>query len=294
MVRCMRTDDAAPPPTTTTGPSGLLQGKRLLITGVATTDSIAHAVCTRAAAAGAALVLTCPERDRQRAEDAAAELAGVEAVLTVDATDPHDLASLTDDLQARWGSLDGVLHAIAFAPRAALGGEFLDAPAEDVLRAFHTSTFTYASLAAVLARLAPPGGGSIVGLDFDAAGAWPVYNWMGVCKAALESVSRYVARDLGHRRIRSNLVAAGPLHTRAAGGIPEFRLLTDAYEATAPVPWNADDPGPTADAVCYLLSDLSSGVTGEILHVDGGFHAMATALRSPADRPREVHDSDFA
>jgi enoyl-[acyl-carrier protein] reductase I len=130
----------------------------------------------------------------------------------------------------------------------------------------------------VLAQLAPPEGGSLVGLDFDAAGAWPVYNWMGVCKAALESVNRYLARDLGARGIRANLVAAGPLHTRAAGGIPAFERLLEAWETQAPMRWDARDPGP----VCFLLSDLGRAITGEILHVDGGYHAMAGALRAAA------------
>ena len=131
-----------------------------------------------------------------------------------------------------------------------------------------------------MAELAPPSGGSIVGLDFDAAGAWPVYNWMGVCKAGLEAVNRYVARDLGPRRIRSNLIAAGPIHTRAAGGIPDFQRLTDAWDSTSPLPWDAKDSSPVADTACFLLSDLSRMISGEILHVDGGYHAMAAPLRT--------------
>ena len=138
-----------------------------------------------------------------------------------------------------------------------------------------TSTHTFATLAGVLARLAPARGASLVGLDFDARGAWPVYNWMGVCKAGLEAASRYVARDLGPRGIRSNLVAAGPIHTRAAGGIADFGALTSLWEQRAPMTWDAGDASPVADAVCFLLSDLSRMVTGEVLHVDAGYHAMA-------------------
>lgn len=148
--------------------------------------------------------------------------------------------------------------------------------------AFQTSAFSYASLGGVLADLAPESGGALVGLDFDAAGAWPVYNWMGVCKAALESVNRYVARDLGPRRIRANLVAAGPIHTRAAGGIAGFDQLLTAWETRAPMPWDPRDPGPVADTVCFLLSDLARAITGELLHVDAGYHAMAAALRPAA------------
>jgi enoyl-[acyl-carrier protein] reductase I len=174
---------------------------------------------------------------------------------------------------------------VAFAPRDALAGDFVSAGPEAVQRAFATSTYSYASLAGLVRDLAPAEGGSVVGLDFDGGGAWPVYNWMGVCKTALQSVSRYVARDLGPRRIRSNLVAAGPLHTRAAGGIPDFDLLTGAWERRAPLSWNPRDAYPVADAVCFLLSDMGRAITGEILHVDGGYHAMAADLAVRGDDP---------
>ena len=257
----------------------ILTGKRLLVTGVVTTDSIAFATAEAAQRLGAELVLTTFERDRARTEEAAAALVDPVPLLELDATDDAHVARVGDELAARWGRLDGALHAVAFAPRDALAGAFLDAEVESVQRAFATSTCSYAALARLLARLAPPGGGSLVGLDFDASGAWPVYNWMGVCKAALEAVSRYVARDLGPRGIRSNLVAAGPLHTRAAGGIPEFERLTGAWAARSPLPWDDGDASPVADAVCFLLSDLARAITGEILHVDGGYHAMAAPLR---------------
>jgi enoyl-[acyl-carrier protein] reductase I len=269
--------NAAPTP-------AILAGKRILVTGIVTTDSIAFATASVALASGAELVASALGRDLERARDAIDELPGDVALIEADLTEPGDVARLTDDLRDRWGRLDGALHAVAFAPREALAGEFLAAGADAVSRAFLTSTHTYASLAGVLAELAPERGGSIVGLDFDAAGAWPVYNWMGVCKAGLEAASRYVARDLGPRRIRSNLVAAGPIHTRAAGGIPSFEQLTDAWEQVAPMAWDAKDAAPVADATCFLLSDLSRMVTGEILHVDGGYHAMAGPLRPAPDR----------
>jgi enoyl-[acyl-carrier protein] reductase I len=257
----------------------ILTGKRLLITGVVTTDSIAFAVASTAQRLGAEILLTGFDRDRERTLEAASELDTPAEVLELDVTDPEHFVRLADQVRERWGRLDGALHAVAFAPRPALGGEFLQADRLSVERAFATSTFSYGQLAGLLADLAPESGASLVGLDFDAAGAWPVYNWMGVCKAALESVSRYVARDLGPQGIRSNLVAAGPLHTRAASGIPEFELLTGAWEARAPLHWDPKDNQPTADAVCFLLSDMGRGITGEILHVDGGYHAMAANLR---------------
>lgn len=260
----------------------MLDGKRLLVTGVVTTDSIAFHVADRALRFGAEVVLTSFERDRERARTAAAELEGPPEILELDVTRPEDFDALGRDLQRRWGRLDGALHAVAFAPRRALAGDFVEAPLEDVERAFATSTYSYAALGRLVASLAPPEGASLVGLDFDAGGAWPVYNWMGVCKTALQAVNRYVARDLGPRRIRSNLVAAGPLHTRAAGGIPDFHLLTGAWERRAPLGWDPTDARPVADAVCFLLSDLARAITGEVLHVDGGYNAMAADLAPDA------------
>jgi enoyl-[acyl-carrier protein] reductase I len=259
--------------------SSLLQGKRLLVTGIVTTDSIAFATAHAAIEAGAELVLTGLPRDLHLTTEAAAALPGDVPVLGADLTLPADLAAVRAAIAERWDHLDGALHAVAFAPRAALAGDLLAAGFADVSRAVEASTYSYAALAAVVRDLAPPSGASIVGLDFDAAGAWPVYNWMGVCKAGLEAVSRYVARDLGPLGIRSNLIAAGPIRTRAAGGIPDFDALLEAWEHGSPLPWDDEDARPVADAVCFLLSDLSRMISGEILHVDGGYHAMAAPLR---------------
>jgi enoyl-[acyl-carrier protein] reductase I len=176
--------------------------------------------------------------------------------------------------------VDGAVHAVAFAPPDALGGGFLETPAESALEAFRTSAFSLKALAAALGPLMPRGG-SVVGLTFDGSVAWPVYDWMGVSKAALEAVSRYLARDLGGRGVRANLVAAGPVSTPAAGGIPGFDRLAGLWGAQAPLGWDPSDPAPVADAVCFLLSDLARGVSGEILHVDGGFHAMGAPLAAP-------------
>ena len=257
----------------------MLEGKRILLTGVATDDSIALAVGRRAQQLGAEIIAAVFPRDREVAAEALASLPKPPvAIVDADLTDPAHLDHLTAELRATWNGLDGALHAVAFAPKTALEGPFLDTPSRDVELAFRTSAHSYAGLAGVLAELAPRAGGSLVGLDFDGAVAWPVYNWMGVCKSALESVNRYVARDLGSSRIRSNLVAAGPLHTRAADAIPGFHRLLDAWEEQAPLTWVPTDPEPVADAVCFLLSDFGRAVTGEILHVDGGFHATATRL----------------
>jgi enoyl-[acyl-carrier protein] reductase I len=256
----------------------VLAGKKLVITGVLSKDSIAFEAARRAQELGAEVVLTGFGRARRLTERTAKRLDGPPDVLELDVNNPDDLTALRDELASRWGQVDGVLHAIAFAPEDALGGRFLDTPAESATIAFQTSAFSFKALAVALADLYPPEGASLVGLDFDATVAWPVYDWMGVAKAALEATSRYLARDLGPRGVRVNLVSAGPLGTIAARGIPGFTDLATAWERQAPLGWNPEDPKPVADTICFLLGDMARGITGEILHVDGGFHAMGTAL----------------
>lgn len=265
----------------------ILQGKRLLITGVVNDDSIAYATAKRAQELGAEVALSAFPRDLEKTTEAARALPAEPAVIAADLASPEDLTTLEAEIRELWGALDGALHAIAFAPRSALSGEFMETPPGDLDIAFQTSAVSYASLGRVLRELSPGPGSSLVGLDFDAAGAWPVYNWMGVCKAALESANRYLARDLGREGIRANLIAAGPIHTRAAGGIPDFELLLEAWEVRAPLEWDPSDSYPVADTACFLFSDLSRAMTGGILHVDGGYHAMAGALRSGRAEPGE-------
>jgi len=259
----------------------LLAGKRLLVTGVLTRGSIAFEVARTAQELGAEVVLSGFGRGMRLTERAAAHLPAPPDVLELDVNDASQLERVAGELSARWGRLDGVLHAIAFAPADALGGGFLDTPVESAITAFQTSAYSLKALAVALAPLleaAEGGGGSVVGLDFDASVAWPVYDWMGVAKAALESVARYLARDLGPRRIRVNLVSAGPIETVAAGGIPGFEELAGMWGSRAPLGWDTRDAAPVAGAVCFLLSDLARGITGEIVHVDGGFHAMGAPL----------------
>ncbi|HXF36036.1 MAG TPA: enoyl-ACP reductase FabI [Actinomycetota bacterium] len=256
----------------------LLEGKRLLITGVLTPQSIAFAAARVAQEQGAELVLTSFGRQASITEKSAKRLPTPPDVLEMDVNRPEHVAAVADDLRRRWGSLDGLLHAIAFAPQDALGGNFLRTPWESVEVAFRTSAYSLKELAAGMAPLMEERGGAIVALDFDARVAWPIYDWMGVCKAGLEAVTRYLARDLGPRRIRVNCVSAGPLRTVAAKGIPGFDALADRWGARAPLGWDPADPGPVARAVAFLLSDLSDGITGEIVHVDGGYHAMGTEV----------------
>ena len=253
--------------------AGLLTGKRLVITGVITKDSIAFHVAEQAQGHGAEIVLTSFGRVRRLTERAAQRLPQSVDVLELDVNNLEDLASLPEQLRSRWGGVDGVLHAIAFAPDDALGGRFLTAPPESACAAFQTSAYSLKALAVALAPLMTTGG-SIVGLDFDASVAWPVYDWMGVAKAALESVSRYLARDLGAQGIRVNLVSAGPLGTVAARAIPGFQQLAELWTRQAPLGWEIEDPSVVAGPICFLLSDLARAISGEIVHVDGGFHAV--------------------
>jgi meromycolic acid enoyl-[acyl-carrier-protein] reductase len=251
----------------------ILEGKRLLITGVLTKESLAFHAAERAQQEGASVVLTSFGRTRRLTERAAKRLPEPVDVLELDVDKQDDLDALTDTLRDRWGAVDGALHAIAFAPEDALGGWFMTAPAASAVQAFQTSAFSLKALAAAVAPLMDAGS-SIVGLDFDASVAWPIYDWMGVAKAALEAVARYLARDLGPQGIRVNLISAGPLGTVAARGIPGFEQLAELWRKQAPLGWQIDDPGPVARAICFLLSDYSQAISGEILHVDGGFHAV--------------------
>ncbi|HEX5712042.1 MAG TPA: enoyl-ACP reductase FabI [Solirubrobacterales bacterium] len=254
----------------------ILAGKRILVTGVVDRHSIAFAIARRAQEEGAEVLLTSFGRIRRLTERAAARLPETPEVLELDVNEDAHLERLREEVAQRWGGLDGAVHAIAFAPADALGGEFLATPRASAGAAFETSAYSLKALAAALAPLLGGEGrrGSLVGLDFDASVAWPAYDWMGVAKAALESVSRYLARDLGPRGVRVNLVAAGPVRTAAASGIDGFAELAAAWPRLAPLGWRVDDPGPVADATCFLLSDLARATSGEILHVDGGAHAL--------------------
>jgi meromycolic acid enoyl-[acyl-carrier-protein] reductase len=251
----------------------LLDGKRLLITGVLTDASIAFSVARLAQEHGAQVVLTGVERVMRHTERAAAKLPIPPDVLEFDASDPDHPRLLREQVEARYGHVDGALHAIGFAPPVCLGGTFLDAGWDDVSVAVNVSAYSLKALADAVVPLMPEGG-SIVGLDFDATVSWPAYDWMGVAKAALESTARYLARYLGPQGIRVNLVAAGPIRTVAARSIPGFGRFEDVWDARAPLGWDVKAPEPVARACVALLSDWFPMTTGEIVHVDGGYHAM--------------------
>ena len=248
----------------------LLEGKRILVTGVLNTDSIAFSIARCAQEQGAEVVLSSFGRIMSLTQRSARRLPTEPQVVELDVTNTDDLAALAERVG---GKLDGVVHAIGFAPESCLGGGFLDAPWEDVAVALQVSAYSLKSLAVAALPLMDRGG-SIVGLDFDNTKAWPVYDWMGVAKSAFESTARYLARDLGPMGIRVNLVAAGPLRTVAAKSIPGFELFEEPWATRAPLGWDLKDPEPVARSTVALLSDFFPATTAEIINVDGGYHAI--------------------
>ncbi len=253
--------------------AGILEGKRILVAGVTMDSSIGFATAKVAQEQGATVLISNFGRALNITRRIAKRLPVEPAVLELDVTDQEHLDRLPELVREHVDGLDGVVHSIAFGnPETLLGGKFLDGPADDLLKAVHVSAYSLKGLAMAARPVMGPGG-SIVGLTFDATVSWPAYDWMGVAKAALESTSRYLSRYLGPDGIRVNLVSAGPLRTIAAKAIPGFADLEDMWATRAPLGWDNADYEPTGKAVCALLSDLFPATTGEIVHVDGGFHA---------------------
>jgi len=251
----------------------LLTGKNILVTGVLTDASIAFHIARLAQEEGATVVLSSYGRVHRLTERISGRLPQTAPVIQLDVTNDEDLAQLASRVREHVPTLHGVVHSIGFAPEAALGGNFLNTTWSDVATALQVSAFSLKSLT-MAARPLFDGGASVVGLDFDASVAWPKYDWMGVAKAALESTSRYLARDLGPENVRVNLVAAGPIKTMAAKSIPGFNEFEPIWKERAALGWDFGDPVPAAQAAIVLLSDWLPKTTGEILHVDGGVHAI--------------------
>ena len=252
---------------------GILDGKTILVTGVLTDQSIAFHVAKFAQEQGAQVILTSFGRTMSLTKRSATRLPAEAPVIELDVTNVEHLDALADRVREHAPELHGVLHSIGFAPEAALGGNFLNTAWEDVATAVHVSAYSLKALA-VAAKPVMPAGSAIVGLDFDATIAWPKYDWMGVAKAAFESTSRYLARDLGPSGIRVNLIAAGPIRTMAAKSIPGFDDFEAVWSARSPLTWDLDDPTPAARACVALFSDWFPATTGEIIHVDGGVHSQ--------------------
>jgi meromycolic acid enoyl-[acyl-carrier-protein] reductase len=252
---------------------GLLDGKRLLITGVLTDASLAFGVAKLAQEQGAEIILTGAGRALSLTERTARKLPVTPPVYEFDVTKPDHVLSVREAIGTHWDRVDGALHSIGFAPEACLGDDFMAATWEDVSVAVNISAYSLKVVAETVAPLMTDGG-SLVGLTFDARVAWPAYNWMGVAKAALESCSRYLAKSLGPQGIRSNIVAAGPVRTMAAKSIPGFKLFEDTWDGRSPLGWNVNDSTSVAKACVALMSDWFPMTTGEMVHVDGGYHAM--------------------
>ena len=265
----------------------LLQGKRVLVTGVLTPASLPFAVARQAQEDGAEVVLTSFGRAMRLTERTAERLSPKPPVLELDVNQDEDFTALAAELQERKWQLDGIVHGVAFAPIEALGGAFLSTPWEAAAIALRTSAFSLKQLVVALEPLIPEVGASVVTLDFDASQAWPTYDWMGVSKAALESVVRYLAQYLGGRRIRVNAVSAGPLYTISAKGIPGFPNFPEVFARQAPLGWDGRDTDPIGKACVALLSDYFPATTGEIVHVDGGYHAVGAAMGSVGGTPTE-------
>ncbi|NJP45577.1 enoyl-ACP reductase FabI [Actinacidiphila epipremni] len=253
--------------------SGILDGKRILVTGVLMESSIAFHTARLAQEQGAEIILTAFPRPTLT-ERIARKLPRPAKVVELDVTNGEHLAGLEDVVREELGGLDGVVHSIGFAPQDALGGNFLNTPFESVATAMHVSAYSLKSLTMACLPLMPEEGGSVVGLTFDAKFAWPQYDWMGPAKAALEATSRYLARDLGKRNIRCNLISAGPIGSMAAKSIPGFAELAGVWDHRSPLTWDMADPEPAGRGVVALLSDWFPKTTGEIIHVDGGLHAI--------------------
>ena len=252
---------------------GILDDKKLLITGVLTDASLAYSVARLAQEQGAEIILTGAGRGMRLTQRTAKKLPVVPEVLEFDVTSAEQASALQNELTESWGRIDGALHAIGFAPEACLGEDFMTPTWEDVSVAMEISAYSLKTVAEVVRPLMTDGG-SIVGLDFDARFAWPAYNWMGVAKAALESTSRYLAKSLGAEGIRVNMVAAGPIRTMAAKSIPGFSEFEDAWDGRSPLGWDVEDPEPVARSCVALFSDWLPATTGELLHVDGGYHSI--------------------
>lgn len=257
---------------------GLLTDHRILITGVLTDESLAFGIAQRAIEEGATVVLSGAGRGTSITRRTARKLGDVGEIVDLDVTDPAEIAQAVLEVERRLGRLDGLVHAIGFAPQTCLGSGMFTAPFEDVATAMHISTYSLAALVGAFRPLLQKsevlGGASVISLDFDGSRAYPMYDWMGVMKAGLESLGRYLSREVGPDRIRVNMLAAGPIRTMAAKSIPGFSLFEDTWAERAPLGWDVHDASAVADTAVALLSPLLRGTTASVIHVDGGAHAM--------------------
>jgi enoyl ACP reductase len=259
----------------------ILTNHRILITGVLTDDSLAFGIAQRSLQEGATVLLTGAGRGLSLTKRTARKLeeyGDVGEVVELDVTDPAQIVAAVRAVDARFGRLDGLVHAIGYAPQSCLGAGMFVAPFDDVSTAMHISTYSLSALVGafrpLLKKSEALGGASVIALDFDGTRAYPMYDWMGVMKAGLESLGRYLAREVGTDAIRVNMLAAGPIRTMAAKSIPGFEIFEDTWAERAPLGWDVNDSSAVADAAVALLSPLLRATTASVIHVDGGAHAM--------------------
>ena len=257
---------------------GLLTDHRILVTGVLTEDSLAFGIAKRALEEGATICLSGAGRGTSLTRRTARKLGDVGEIIDLDITDPLQIANAVTEVEQRFQRLDGLVHAIGFAPQSCLGNGMFHAPFEDVATAMHISTYSLAALVGafrpLLQKSEALGGASVIALDFDGTRAYPMYDWMGVMKAGLESLGRYLSRELGPEHIRVNMLAAGPIRTLAAKSIPGFQIFEDSWDERAPLGWDVYDSSAVSDTAIALLSPLLRATSASVIHVDGGFHAM--------------------
>jgi enoyl-[acyl-carrier protein] reductase I len=259
----------------------LLSDHRILVTGVLTDDSLAFGIAKRALEEGATVALSGAGRGlslTKRTARKLAEFGEVGEIIELDVTDPQQVEAAAAELTTRFGRLDGLVHAIGMAPQSCLGNGMFVAPFEDVAIALHISTYSLAALVGtfrpLLQKSEALGGASVIALDFDGSRAYPMYDWMGVMKAGLESLGRYLAKEVGPDRIRVNMLAAGPIRTVAAKSIPGFSQFEDTWSDKAPLGWDVYDSSAVADTAVAMLSPLLRGTTASVVYVDGGYHSM--------------------
>ena len=258
---------------------GLLTNHKILVTGVLTDDSIAFGIAQRAIEEGAEVILSGAGRGLNLTKRIAKKLGdSVGEVLEMDVTEPAQIEAAVKAVEERFGRLDGLVHSIGFAPQSCLGSGMFVAPFDDVKVAMQISTYSLAALVGafrpLLVKSTALGGASVIALDFDGSRAYPMYDWMGVMKAGLESLGRYLAFEVGPDKIRVNMIAAGPIRTMAAKSIPGFQNFEDTWADRAPLGWDVNDSSSVADTSIAYLSPLLRGTTGGIVHVDGGHHAV--------------------
>lgn len=267
--------------------SGLMQGKRGLIMGVANDKSIAWGIAEELHKAGAKIAFTYQGDILLKRVQPLAQSIGSDVILPCDVTDQASIDATFSALEEKWGTIDFIVHAIGFSDKKELDGRYADTSRENFLRTMDISVFSFTAVTKAASKLMKNGGSSLTLTYYGAEQVMPHYNVMGVAKAALECSVKYLAEDLGRDNIRVNAISAGPIKTLAASGISDFRFILKWNELNAPMRRNITQTEVGKSAL-YLLSDLGSGVTGENLHVDAGYHVVGMVAVDNAGQTAEL------